>query len=91
MIIGLGADHGGFGLKEHIKAYLEDKGFEVKDYGTYSEASVDYPDIAFEVCGKYNTGEFDRGILFCGTGIGISIAANKVSGIRCAHCTEKKT
>ena len=88
MIIGIGADHGGFQLKEHIKTYLETQGFEVKDYGAYTEESVDYPDIAFKVCEAFDKGEFDRGILFCGTGIGISIAANKVSGIRCAHCTD---
>ena len=88
MIIGLGADHGGINLKEHIKAYLESKGHEVKDYGTYTADSVDYPDIAFKVCEAYKRGEFERGILFCGTGIGISIAANKVPDIICAHCTD---
>lgn len=88
MIIGLGADHGGFGLKEHIKKFLEEKGYEVKDYGTHTEDSVDYPDVAFRVCEAYNNGEFELGVLFCGTGIGISIAANKVPNIRCAHCTD---
>ena len=88
MIIGLGADHGGFELKEYIKEYLVKKGYEVRDFGSYDGASVDYPDVAFEVCEAYNKGGFDAGILFCGTGIGISIAANKVPGIRCAHCTD---
>lgn len=88
MIIGLGADHGGYELKEHIKKYLSDKGYEIKDYGTYSGEAADYPDIAFKTCEGLNSGECDRAILFCGTGIGISIAANKVKGIRCAHCTD---
>ena len=88
MIIGMGADHGGFELKEHIKKYLSEKGYEIKDYGTYNEESVDYPDIAFSVCEGLLRGECERAILFCGTGIGISIAANKVDGIRCAHCTD---
>ncbi len=88
MIIGLGSDHGGFALKEHIKKYLESKGYEFKDYGTYSEASVDYPDIAYSLCEGLIAGECESGILFCGTGIGISIAANKVDGIICAHCTD---
>ncbi len=88
MIIGLGADHGGYELKEHIKAYIKDLGHEVVDYGTLDGTSVDYPDIAFSLCEGYNKGEFERGILFCGTGIGISIAANKVENIRCAHCTD---
>ena len=85
MIIGLGADHGGFELKEHIKKYLSDKGYEIKDYGTNVGSAVDYPDIAFKTCEGLLLGECDRAILFCGTGIGISIAANKVKGIRAAH------
>ena len=88
MIIGLGADHGGFELKEHIKAYLADKGYKIKDYGTQDGSAVDYPDIAFGLCEGLKQNECEAGILFCGTGIGISIAANKVSGIRCAHCTD---
>ena len=88
MIIGLGADHGGFGLKEHIKDYLTKKGYQIKDYGTFDGEAVDYPDVAFAVCEGIIGGECETGILFCGTGIGISIAANKVDGIICAHCTE---
>ena len=88
MIIGIGSDHGGFELKEHIKAFLEGIGYEVRDYGCFDSSSVDYPDVAFKVCEAYNKGEFDRGILFCGTGIGISIAANKHKGIRAALCAD---
>ena len=86
MKIALGSDHGGFQLKEIIKAWLLEKGYEVEDKGTYDEQSCDYPDygkaVALEVAG----GKADRGILVCGTGIGISISANKVHGIRAALC-----
>ena len=88
MIIGLGADHGGFELKQHIKSFLEGKGYKIKDFGTLTGEAVDYPDIAFSLCEGLMAGECELGILFCGTGIGISIAANKVPGIRCAHCTD---
>lgn len=84
MKIAIGSDHGGFDLKEEIKSFLQDKGFEVKDFGTDSKDSCDYPDYAIEVSEAVARGEFERGILICGTGIGISIAANKVPGIRCA-------
>lgn len=87
-MIALGSDHGGFTLKEHIKKHLISKGYEVKDYGTYSEESVDYPLFAKAVCEAVTGGECERGILCCGTGIGISIAANKFKGIRCALCHE---
>ena len=83
-MIAIGADHGGFELKEHIVKYLTDKGLDVKDFGTYSEASVDYPDCAAPVCKAVQDGTAQCGILICGTGIGISLAANKDSGIRCA-------
>lgn len=87
-MIGIGADHGGYKLKEHIKCLLSDKGFKVKDFGTYSTDSVDYPDIAKPLCESVAAGECECGILVCGTGIGMSIAANKVKGIRAAHVTD---
>ena len=86
-MIAIGADHGGFELKEHIKKHLDELGLEYKDYGTYSEESVDYPDCAKPVCEAVMDGTADKGILICGTGIGISIAANKHKGIRAALCS----
>ena len=85
-MIAIGSDHGGYELKEHIKKHLDEKGIEYKDFGCYDEKSVDYPDIAESVCKSINDGESENGILICGTGIGISIAANKINGIRAAHC-----
>lgn len=87
-MIAIGSDHGGFALKQEIKAYLEQNGFEYKDYGCYEEKSCDYPEIARAVAQGIVSGECEKGILICGTGIGISIAANKVPGIRCALCTD---
>lgn len=87
-MIGIGSDHGGYTLKEHIKKMLEEKGIEVKDFGTHSTDSVDYPDIAEAVCKGIADGECECGILVCGTGIGMSIAANKIKGIRAAHVTD---
>jgi len=87
-MIAIGSDHGGFELKNEIKKHLEARGFEVKDFGTYTKDSVDYPDIAEAVCVPVAKGEFEFGVLVCGTGIGISIAANKVKGIRAAHVTD---
>ena len=87
-MIAIGCDHGGFELKNHVIKYLQDKGYEVKDYGTYSEDSVDYPDCAKPVCEAVISGEAEKGILFCGTGIGISMAANKYKGIRAALCSD---
>ena len=87
-MIAIGSDHGGFELKNEIKKHLEARGFEVKDYGTYSKESVDYPDIAKAVCEPVVAGEAEFGVLVCGTGIGISIAANKVKGIRAAHLSD---
>ncbi|MCF0154600.1 MAG: ribose 5-phosphate isomerase B [Veillonella sp.] len=84
MKVAIGADHGGYSLKEDLKHLLEDMGVEYKDFGTHSTDSVDYPDIAVPVAQAVAAGEFDRGILVCGTGIGIGIAANKVPGIRAA-------
>lgn len=84
MKIVVGSDHGGFELKEVLKKHLEDKGIEVADVGAYDTNSVDYPDIAVKACEKVTSGECGWGVLVCGTGIGISMAANKVDGIRCA-------
>lgn len=86
MKIAIGCDHGGFAYKEILKGYLEEKGYEPVDYGCYSEDSCDYPDFALPVAEAVARGEYKFGILICSTGIGISIAANKVPGIRCAHC-----
>ena len=91
MRIALGADHAGFPLKEHLRVHLESLGHEVQDYGTHSEASTDYPDYAGEVGRTVARGRADRGILVCGTGIGMAIAANKVSGVRAANCFEPFT
>ncbi len=88
MIIALGADHGGYELKEEIKKYLSGKGYECKDFGTHSEESCDYPVFARSACESVLSGESSCALLFCGTGIGISIAANKIKGIRCGHCTD---
>lgn len=88
MKIALGSDHGGFGLKQEIISHLEKKGYEIKDYGTYSTESCDYPDFALKAAEGVAGKECDLGILVCGTGIGISIAANKVPGIRAALCSD---
>lgn len=85
-MIALGSDHGGYGLKQEIIKYLKEHGLEYKDYGCYDEASCDYPIYAKAVAGAVADGECERGILICGTGIGMSIAANKVPGIRAAVC-----
>ena len=86
MKIALACDHGGLHLKNEVIKYLENKGYEYKDFGTYTEDSCDYPDYALPAAEAVAAGECDLGILVCSTGIGISIAANKVPGIRCAHC-----
>ena len=88
MKIGIGSDHGGFPLKESIRLYLEGQDIEYVDYGTNSLDSVDYPDYGRKVAEGVVSGEVDRAIVICGTGIGISIAANKVKGIRCALCSD---
>lgn len=85
MKIAIGADHAGFELKEKIKRRLVDQGFEIKDHGTVSNNSVDYPDFAREVGHEVASKKADLGILVCGSGIGMSIAANKVAGVRAAH------
>ncbi len=85
-MIALGSDHGGYGLKQEIKKHLEAKGVAYKDYGCYDENSCDYPVYAKEVANAIVAGECEKGILICGTGIGISITANKIKGIRAALC-----
>ena len=86
MKIAIGSDHAGYQLKEEIKSLLEEKGLFYQDMGTDSEESVDYPDIAYKVAKGVADNNFDKGILICGTGIGMSIAANKVKGVRAALC-----
>ena len=86
MNIAMAADHGGYELKNILRDYLTEKGHTVFDLGTDSEKSVDYPDYAVLCCTKVVNGEADFGILVCGTGVGISIAANKVKNIRCGLC-----
>ena len=87
MLIAIASDHGGFALKETIKEYLRERGDKIVDLGTTSEESVDYP-IYGKACGEaVASGKAERGIVICGTGIGISIAANKVKGVRCGLCT----
>lgn len=87
MKIAIGSDHGGFELKEAIRDYLVELGHEAMDLGTYSLESVDYPEYGEKVARAVVNGEADRGIVICGSGIGISIAANKVKGARAALCT----
>ncbi len=82
----IGSDHGGYALKQEIMKHLSERGIAYRDYGTYSEDSCDYPDYGEAVGRAVASGECERGIVVCGTGIGISIAANKVRGVRCALC-----
>lgn len=86
MKIAVASDHGGYQLKKHIVDYLQESGNTYKDFGTLSEESVDYPDFALLVAQAVAQGEYELGILCCGTGIGVNIVANKVKGIRAAHC-----
>ena len=89
--IALAADHGGFELKEAVKAHLDELGLEYIDFGTHSTASVDYPDMALPACDAVVSGQCDKALLFCGTGVGISMAANKVKGIRACCCAATTT
>ena len=89
MKVAVGCDHGGFVLKDAVVQTLKDLGAQVEDMGTFSEESVDYPVYAKKVADAVTSGECDAGVLMCGTGIGISIAANKVKGIRCAVVTNE--
>ncbi|MEW5952312.1 MAG: ribose 5-phosphate isomerase B [Bacillota bacterium] len=86
MRVAVGSDHGGFQLKKEIIDYLKEKGFAYQDFGTFSEESVDYPDFARAVALAVKSGECRLGVLCCGTGIGVAIAANKIPGIRAAQC-----
>lgn len=85
-MLAIGCDHGGYELKQEVMKHLEERGVPYKDFGTFSTESVDYPDYALKVCEAITSGEAERGILICGTGIGMSMAANKVNGIRAAVC-----
>lgn len=87
-MIALASDHGGYALKETIKQHLTQRNIPFKDYGCFSEASVDYPDMAKLACDAVVGGECEKALLFCGTGIGISMAANKIKGIRAACCSD---
>ena len=89
MKIAIASDHAGFEAKQKIIDYLKSEGYETKDFGTYSTDSCDYPDFAYLAASAVASGEAERGVLICGTGIGISIAANKVKGVRCATCTDE--
>ena len=88
MKIAIASDHGGFDLKEQLKEYYAGKGTKLDDLGTYSSESCDYPDIAKAMCDRILSGEAETGILICGTGIGMSIAANKIRGVRAALCAD---
>ncbi len=88
MKLAFGCDHAALDLKEHLIAFVGEMGHEVMDFGCFEKESVDYPDFALPVCKAVASGEVDRGILVCYTGIGMSIAANKVKGIRCALCSD---
>jgi ribose 5-phosphate isomerase B len=89
MKLAIGCDHGGFDMKEALVQYLRDGGHEVQDFGSYDKNSIDYPDYVFPVAEGVANGTFERGIVICTTGIGVSIAANKVQGIRCALVTDE--
>ena len=89
--IALGADHAGWELKEALKAWLMDSGYQVLDFGTHGPDAVDYPDYAVQVAEAVTVGKVERGVLICGTGIGMAIAANKVAGVRAALCGDAYT
>lgn len=91
MKIAIGCDHAGLNVKNVIKTELEKLGHEYYDFGTYDLSSCDYPDYALAVAKAVASKEFEKGIIVCGTGVGVSIVANKVKGIRCAHCTDTFT
>lgn len=91
MKVALGSDHGGYQLKEYLKKYLKELNIEYVDFGCENEESVDYPDIGFKVAIEVKSGICDSGILICGTGIGMSVVANKVGGIRAALCCNEFT
>ena len=88
MKISMGCDHGGYALKEDVKAWLTEQGHEITDCGCYDTASCDYPDFGEAAARAVSEGKCDKGIVICTTGIGISMSANKVKGVRCALCSE---
>ena len=88
-MIALGCDHGGFALMAEVIAHLEKRGIEYKNFGTLDGCAIDYPDIALPVAQSVVSGETEKAILICGTGIGMSIAANKIKGIRASVCSEE--
>ena len=90
-MIALASDHGGFELKESVKKHLQERGIEFKDFGTYDLNSCDYPDFGAQAAKAVAEGQCDKGIVICTTGIGISIVANKIKGVRCALCSEVST
>lgn len=87
-MLAIASDHGGFALKQAVMAHLDKRGIAYRDFGTYTDASCDYSDFGRAAALAVASGECDRGIVICGTGIGISITANKIRGIRCALCTD---
>ncbi|MBR4223781.1 MAG: ribose 5-phosphate isomerase B [Oscillospiraceae bacterium] len=87
-MIMIGSDHGGYALRKELVEHLREQGYEVSETGSVNGESVDYPDVAKEVCAKVLSGEAEKALLICGTGIGISMAANKIRGIRAALCTD---
>ncbi len=87
-MIAIASDHAGYALKEKLKKHLEENGFEYKDFGTYSAESCDYPVFAKKACNAVISGECEKAVLVCGTGIGVSMAANKIKGIRAAVCSD---
>jgi ribose 5-phosphate isomerase B len=89
MKIALASDHAGLKLKKFIAEFLEKEGYELKDFGTYSEESCDYPDFAYPAARAVAAGEFDRGIFICGSGVGVTIVANKVNGIRAVNAYDE--
>lgn len=87
-VLALGCDHAGYPMKEAVKAYLTENGYQVKDFGTNSEESVDYPDFIHPLAHAINTGEIERGIIFCGSGNGVQMTANKYPNVRAGLCWE---
>ena len=90
-MIAIASDHGGFDLKEEVKKHLQERNIEFKDFGTFDKNSCDYPDFGVQAAKAVASGECEKGIVICTTGIGISIVANKVKGVRCALCSETTT
>jgi len=88
MRISIGSDHAGFELKEKLEAHLREAGFDVDDVGTHNEESVDYPELAAKVGRAVASGDADRGVLVCGSGIGVAVAANKIKGVRAANVSD---